>query len=121
MAQRGYSYNQILAKYFPGTRVGPQMKQTNRARSAHFSISSVEKLEAQEVQQLLGLLESNRSTLARRLSTAGVEFQFPEVEVFINKTTGDFVGRTGMPPWAAAATAMTTPSQRPSTACTRPS
>ncbi|HEU4795823.1 MAG TPA: SpoIID/LytB domain-containing protein, partial [Pyrinomonadaceae bacterium] len=104
MAQRGYSYNQILAKYFPGTRVGPQMKQTNRARSAHFSISSVEKLEAQEVQQLLVLLESNRSTLARRLSTAGVEFQFPEVEIFINKTTGDFVGRTGMPPWAAAAT-----------------
>jgi hypothetical protein len=28
----------------------------------------------------------------------------PPTEIFINKTTGDFVGRTGMPPWAAAAT-----------------
>jgi hypothetical protein len=26
------------------------------------------------------------------------------MEVVINETTGDFVGRTGMPPWAAAAT-----------------
>ena len=30
--------------------------------------------------------------------------QFPALEVFINETTGDFVGRTGQPAWAAAAT-----------------
>ena len=30
--------------------------------------------------------------------------QFPTLEIFINETTGDFVGRTGLPYWAAAAT-----------------
>jgi stage II sporulation protein D len=104
MAQRGQNFSQILGRYFPVTTVGPQIKPIGRARSAHFSISSAEKLDPKEAEQLLGLLESNRGTLARRLTTAGVEFQFPAVEIFVNKTTGDFVGRTGMPPWAAAAT-----------------
>ena len=104
MAQRGYNYMQILAKYFPGTGVGPQTKPMNRVKSAHFTVSSLEKLDPREAQQILSLLEANRGVLARRLSTAGVEFQFPEVELFINRTTGDFVGRTQMPPWAAAAT-----------------
>jgi hypothetical protein len=104
MAQRGYNYSQILAKYFPGTSVGPQTKQISKARSANFTLSSAEKLDSKDRQQLLSLLESNRAVLAHRLSTSGVEFQFPDVEIFINKTTGDFVGRTGTPPWAAAAT-----------------
>ena len=104
MAQRGYNFSQILTKYFPGTSVGPQIKTANKTRSAHFTLSSAEKLEPKEAQQLLSLLESNRNVLAHRVSTAGVQFQFPDIEIFINKTTGDFVGRTGMPPWAAAAT-----------------
>jgi hypothetical protein len=33
-----------------------------------------------------------------------VSAQFPTLEIFINETTGDFVGRTGQPAWAAAAT-----------------
>jgi gamma-glutamyl:cysteine ligase YbdK (ATP-grasp superfamily) len=40
----------------------------------------------------------------RRLSSAQLDFHFPHVEVFINTSTGDFVARTGMPAWAAAAT-----------------
>ena len=104
MAQRGYNYTQILAKYFPGTGVGPQTKPVNRVKSAHFTVSAGGKLDPKDAQQMLSLLEANRGVLARRLATAGVEFQFPEVEIFINGTTGDFVGRTRMPPWAAAAT-----------------
>ena len=104
MAQRGHNYTQILAKYFPGTSVGPQTIPINKTKSAHFTVSSVEKLDQKEAQQLLGALETNRGALARKLAAAGVEFKFPDVEIFINKTTGDFVGRTGMPPWTAAAT-----------------
>jgi hypothetical protein len=52
----------------------------------------------------LRVLESNRADLIRRVSTGGISFHFPTVELFINETTGDFVGRTGQPPWVAAAT-----------------
>lgn len=104
MAQRGYNFRQILAKYFPGASVGPQMTQTNTQRSTHFRVSSSGLIDQKETARLLGLLESNRNILAHRLSAAGIEANLPEVEVVINKTTGDFVGRTGMPAWAAAAT-----------------
>ena len=33
-----------------------------------------------------------------------MSLQFPALEIFVNDTTGNFVGRTGQPPWAAAAT-----------------
>jgi hypothetical protein len=73
-------------------------------RSSHFTVSSAARLDPKEARQLLSLLEWNRTTLASRLASAGIETRFPEVEVFVNRTTGDFVGRTGMPAWAAAAT-----------------
>lgn len=104
MAQRGYNFRQILAKYFPGANIGPQTIRTNTQASIHFRLSSSGPLDPKEAAQLLGLLESTRSTLVKRLSGAGIEANLPEVEIIINKTTGDFVGRTGMPPWAAAAT-----------------
>lgn len=100
MAQRGYNARQILAKYFPGANVGPQVDVTSR-RSSNFTVQAADKNEAERV---LNLLEANRNMLMRRLSAAGIEANLPDVEVVINKTTGDFVGRTGMPAWAAAAT-----------------
>jgi stage II sporulation protein D len=102
MAQRGYNFSQILVKYFPGTSVGPQINVRSR-RSSHFYVTFHD-TDAKEAERILSLLESSRNVLVHRLASAGVEFQFPDVEIFINKTTGDFVGRTGMPPWAAAAT-----------------
>ena len=39
-----------------------------------------------------------------RVSAAGIQTRFPNLEIVINETTGDFVGRTRMPSWAAAAT-----------------
>jgi stage II sporulation protein D len=105
MAQRGYNYRQILAKYFPGTSVGPanapQASPAGKLSSSHFTISAPDRNDAA---QLLSLLESQRSLLLRRLSSAGVDVNIPSIEIVFNKTTGDFVGRTGMPPWAAAAT-----------------
>ena len=104
MAQRGYNFRQILAKYFPGTSVGPQMTRTNTQKSTHFRLSPAGPIDSKEATRLLGLLESTRLALLHRLSAAGIKADLPEVEVVINKTTGDFVGRTGMPAWAAAAT-----------------
>jgi stage II sporulation protein D len=102
MGQRGFSFRQILAKYFPGTSVGPQTRQTTR-RSSHFRITSPS-IDAKDADRILDLLESQRNLLTRRVSSAGLDVQFPDVEIVFNKTTGDFVGRTGLPPWAAAAT-----------------
>ncbi len=108
MAQRGYNYRQILAKYFPGTNVAPAnapqappVLAVSKLSSSHFTITAPDRNDAG---QLLGLLESQRSLLLRRLSSAGVDVSIPAVEIVFNTTTGDFVGRTGMPSWAAAAT-----------------
>jgi len=49
-------------------------------------------------------LQSSRAALSARIAGAGIVRQFPVLEVYFNETTGDFVGRTGQPPWAAAAT-----------------
>jgi stage II sporulation protein D len=162
MARRGASYQQILAKYFPGTRVGMTNSKTARdftepravasgskwaregfqadllwngnpgrllqrgprtshhavspysrlrvssARltlfSEHFRVNYPEAVQERDAEYVLRFLESSRTDLIRRVAAAGIPFQFPALELFINETTGDFVGRTGQPPWAAAAT-----------------
>jgi hypothetical protein len=62
---------------------------------------------------VLGLLESARSELLRRVAAAGLQPRFPNLEIVINETTGDFVGRTGMPAWAAAASRRNTVDLQP--------
>jgi stage II sporulation protein D len=107
MAQRGQSYQQILAHYFPGTRtVRSTVASPERdiRATSHFRIVHPQTLEARDVGSVLNVLESTRSDLLRRVSAAGLQPRFPDLEIVINETTGDFVGRTGMPPWAAAAT-----------------
>lgn len=104
MAQRGYTHRQILANYFPSTSVGsqPTAKTTNRSlQSEHFRVTFPQEIEKRDAESMLALLESSRRQLLNRLRTA---VQVPQLDVIVNKTTGDFVGRTGMPPWAAAAT-----------------
>ncbi|HEX6649311.1 MAG TPA: SpoIID/LytB domain-containing protein [Pyrinomonadaceae bacterium] len=106
MAQRGQSFQQILAHYFPGTSVGVNAVKLSPSpdSAAHFRSNYPRSVDRAEVEQLLSFLESNRTELLRRVSTAGIETRFPNLQININETTGDFVGRTRMPPWAAAAT-----------------
>jgi hypothetical protein len=40
----------------------------------------------------------------QRITAAGISMDLPYLEVLTNETTGDFVGRTRQPWWAAAAT-----------------
>lgn len=128
MATRGSGYREILAKYFPGTAVSTQVsnwssdvlwrgedtptmlvasrafQRSRRTLSGEqVRISFPASLEQREVESLLNEVESHRRSLNSRLSAAGSFIQAPAVEIHVNETTGDFVGRTGQPPWAAAA------------------
>jgi len=160
MAQRGFGYPQILAKYFPGTSVQncglrtadcgsgrvlgkPETQktagasqswsggkghadllwETSRRRvsfsnpqspvrnsrfssvsSEHFRLVYPEAIRKNEIGELLRLLEFNRTSLLRSVTAAGIVVRLPRLEIYLNETTGDFVGRTGQPWWAAAAT-----------------
>jgi hypothetical protein len=73
-------------------------------RSSHFRLVYPRTVDRRDAEYVLNLLETNRTELLHRVSSAGIEAQFPNLEVIFNETTGDFVGRTGMPPWAAGAT-----------------
>jgi len=104
MAQRGFTYRQILSKYFPGTSLGSRatpVSTTRSLRSEHFRVIFPKSLDSNEIAPLLSLLESTRAQFVRR---AGGNVAVSQLEVIVNETTGDFTGRTGMPAWAAAAT-----------------
>jgi stage II sporulation protein D len=73
-------------------------------RNESFLINYPATVNRREIETLLRFLQSNRIALTGRIAGLGVAGRFPVLEIFINETTGDFVGRTGQPPWAAAAT-----------------
>jgi hypothetical protein len=73
-------------------------------RSENFRINYPSNVKQHEVESLLLLLQSSRQTLIARVVAAGIAVKFPSLEIFLNETTGDFVGRTGQPAWSAAAT-----------------
>ncbi len=126
MAVRGANYRQILQKYFPTTHLAtehrseadllwgsPEISVTStRGRSVTrltisseaFRLNYPSTISQREAEDLLGLLQSARRSLIDRIAAAGMALQLPALEVFVNDTTGNFVGRTGQPPWAAAAT-----------------
>lgn len=72
--------------------------------SEHFRVIYPANIDETQAEHVLRVIESSREDLLRRVSAAGVSVHVPTLELFINETTGDFVGRTGQPPWAAAAT-----------------
>lgn len=80
----------------------------NGQRSSHFRLVHSQTVERRDAEYVLILLETSRTELLHRVASAGIQVNLPKLEVVFNETTGDFVGRTGMPPWAAAATHKTT-------------
>jgi SpoIID/LytB domain protein len=72
--------------------------------SEHFRVGYPQSVSQRDATGLLQLLEANRANLLRRLTAAGILMELPYLEVLTNETTGDFVGRTRQPWWAAAAT-----------------
>ena len=107
----------FAAHYFPGTTVtaetevqrrGDAVKYPvsphRRVSASHFRLIYPQSVDRTEAEQVLSLLEASRSELLQRVSAAGIQPAFPNLEIVVNETTGDFVGRTGMPSWVAAAT-----------------
>ena len=74
------------------------------ARSAHFRVVHPRTVDARDASYVLDLLEHNRADLLERVSSAGIDVRLPNPDLIFNASTGDFVSRTGMPSWAAAAT-----------------
>jgi len=72
--------------------------------SDHFRLNFPTRLKQRDMEHVLKVLESSRTSLIGRLSTNGISLQLRSLELFFNETTGDFVGRTGQSPWVAAAT-----------------
>jgi SpoIID/LytB domain protein len=73
--------------------------------SEHFRLSYPATDDHKTAEQILRTLESARANFINRVSNAGVSVnQIPSLDIFMNDTTGNFVGRTGQPWWAAAAT-----------------
>jgi len=117
------------AHNFPGGSVGyahPELRRRGaEGRStastlrfisnAHFRVVHPQSLDTEQAEHVLNILESGRTELLRRVSAAGIRTRFPNLEIVVNETTGDFVGRTRMPPWAAAATSNNTIELQPLT------
>jgi hypothetical protein len=57
------------------------------------------------VNQVLSILENARADYVRRANNASISISgLPFLDIRVNDSTGNFTGRTGQPPWAAAAT-----------------
>ncbi|HLM57974.1 MAG TPA: SpoIID/LytB domain-containing protein [Pyrinomonadaceae bacterium] len=67
----------------------------------HFRLVYPSSVARREVELLMRALEAARADVVRR--SDGVRLP-GRVEVFVHKTTGDFVGATGLPAWAGGAT-----------------
>jgi hypothetical protein len=107
-----------VAHNFPGGSVGyahPELRRRGvQGRStastlrfvsnSHFRVVYPQSLDSEQAEHVLNILESSRAELLHRVSAAGIQTHFPNFEIVINETTGDFVSRTRLPPWAAAAT-----------------
>jgi hypothetical protein len=72
--------------------------------SEHFRVTYPADVARREADQVLSILESTRSDFVRRASSASISASIPSMSIRFNDSTGDFVGRTGQPWWAAAAT-----------------
>jgi hypothetical protein len=73
--------------------------------SEHFRVSYPARAPRRDAEATLRVLEAARADVAQRLSAASLQLPaLPTLEIFAHETTGDFVGVTGQPAWAAAAT-----------------
>lgn len=73
--------------------------------SEHFRITYPADNDRRDVNQVLSILENARADYLRRAAGASMPIAgLPFLEIRFNDSTGNFVGRTGQPWWAAAAT-----------------
>ncbi|MDQ2921921.1 MAG: hypothetical protein M3R52_09975, partial [Acidobacteriota bacterium] len=93
-----------VSRALAGGSRGVVQTRRHTSLSGNLLISYPVTIDQREIVALMQFLQSSRASLMTRVARAGVNGKFPALEVFVNETTGDFVGRTGQPPWVAAAT-----------------
>ena len=73
--------------------------------SEHFRVNYPASAARRDAEETLRVLEAARADIVQRLAAASLQPPaLPTLEIFAHETTGDFVGVTGQPAWAAAAT-----------------
>jgi stage II sporulation protein D len=73
--------------------------------SEHFRVTYPADSDRRDANRVLTVLESARADYLRRASAASISISgLPLLDIRVNDSTGNFTGRTGQPPWAAAAT-----------------
>ena len=97
----GYAHPELRRRGDEGRSTASTLRYVS---NSHFRVVHPQSLDSEAAEHVLNILESGRRELLHRVSAAGIKTRFPNLEIVINETTGDFVGRTRMPPWAAAAT-----------------
>jgi stage II sporulation protein D len=73
--------------------------------SEHFRVTYPADSDSRDANRVLTILENARADYLRRAGNAAISLSgLPLLEIRFNDSTGNFVGRTGQPWWAAAAT-----------------
>jgi SpoIID/LytB domain protein len=73
--------------------------------SEHFRVTYPADNDRRDANRVLTILENARADYLRRASAASISISgLPFIDIRVNDSTGNFSGRTGQPPWAAAAT-----------------
>ncbi len=133
-AARGLAYRQILAYYFPGTNLtrlagtaqwhddvlltvdqpapsapapspSPAASAQRTLAAEHFRVRYTAQTAQRDVEETLRTLAAARADVQQRLTAASLRLPaLPVLEIVAHETTGAFVGATGQPAWAAAAT-----------------
>jgi SpoIID/LytB domain protein len=105
----GRSFDTIPSPRRPGSASPPlRVSASPRPRvsilsSEHFRVTYPANVDRRDADLVLNTLERARADFLHRAS-ASILAELPALEIRINESTGDFVGRTGQPWWAAAAT-----------------
>lgn len=72
--------------------------------SEHFRVTYPADNDRRDANRVLTILENARADYLRRASAASISISgLPFLDIRVNDSTGTFTGRTGQPPWAAAA------------------
>jgi len=73
--------------------------------SEHFRVTYPADNDRRDANRVLTILENARADYLRRANNASISISgLPFLDIRVNDSTGTFTGRTGQPPWAAAAT-----------------
>ncbi|MGZ5434722.1 MAG: SpoIID/LytB domain-containing protein [Pyrinomonadaceae bacterium] len=89
----------------PHLRVSQSAVRFITISSEHFRVTYPADNDRRDANRVLTILENARADYLRRASAASISISgLPFLDIRVNDSTGTFTGRTGQPPWAAAAT-----------------